>query len=245
MKDRSEFYQRHLALKNSYNIRDIGGYATLDGRSTRWKTLLRADSPNALALEEQRILLDYPVHTIIDLRRSIELRQAPAIFANSQAVRYVNISLLEDERKVREVQSLQSLYRLILETCQQQIQQILQFMASGDIFPCIVHCASGKDRTGLITALLLSIGNVPASTIANDYALSGQYLAPFFNVRRAQLAQDGYDGQSLEWLTTALPETMFTTLAYLEEHYGSVQEYLHAIGVTNEQMEHLRRILIG
>jgi len=241
---KNELYQRHLALENSYNIRDIGGYATLDGCSTRWKTLLRADSPNSLTSAEQRQLLDYPVRTIIDLRRNAELQRAPAIFANSQAVRYINISLLEDERKVRGVQTLAALYCQILETCQEQMQQVLQFMASGGIFPCMVHCTIGKDRTGLIIALLLSICNVPASTIVSDYALSEQYVAPFFDLRRAQLAQDGSDIQSLEWLTTALPETMLTTLAYLDERYGSVQAYLRAIGINDMQMEYLRNSLI-
>ncbi|MBA2287971.1 MAG: tyrosine-protein phosphatase [Ktedonobacteraceae bacterium] len=242
----SELLQRRLALEGCYNVRDIGGYETLDGRTTRWRTLLRADSLNGLSLESQRLLLAYPVRTIIDLRRTAELRRVPAIFATSQAVRYVSISLLEDERKVREVQSLQMLYRLILETCQEPLKQILQLMATEDVFPCAVHCTVGKDRTGLITALLLSIANVPASTIANDYALSEQYLEPLFALLRARAAQDGHghDGESREWLTQARPETMLATLSYLEQQYGSVKEYVQSIGMTREQLERLRSILV-
>lgn len=239
-----ELHQRRLALEGSYNIRDIGGYATLDGRSTRWRTFLRADSLNELSPESQRLLLAYPVRTIIDLRRTVELRRAPDIFATSQFVRYVNISLLEDEQKVREAQSLQALYQLILTTCQEQIKQILQFMASEDIFPCIVHCTIGKDRTGLITALLLSIANVPASTIAEDYALSARYLAPFFDHLRAKLPLEGFDRHRFVWLTSALPETILATLAYLEQQYGSVKNYLQAVGLTGAQLENLRGRLI-
>jgi protein-tyrosine phosphatase len=242
--NQSELHQRRLALESTYNIRDIGGYATLDGRSTRWRTFLRADSFNELPPEGQRLLLAYPVRTIIDLRRTIELRRAPAIFATSQLVRYVNISLLEDEQKIREMQSLQELYQFILETCKEQIKQILQLMATEDVFPCIAHCTVGKDRTGLITALLLSIANVPATTIAEDYALSEQYLAPLFHLRRAEAAKERQDVQGFEWLASALPETMLATLAHLERQYGSVKTYLRVIGLTDAQLENLRGRLV-
>lgn len=236
--------QRHLALEKSYNIRDIGGYPTMDGSTTRWRTVLRADSLNHLSPESQSALLDYPIRTIIDLRRSSELRKAPDIFADVRSVRYLNISLLEDERQVRNAGSLLALYRFMLEHCQEQIRRILRLLATEDAFPCLIHCTSGKDRTGLIIALLLSISNVPIHTIANDYALSQSYLAPHFALLRVQLAQDGHDVQRLEWLTPALPETMQATLAYLEEKYGNVQAYLQTLGLTDEHLESLRSSLV-
>lgn len=240
----SELLCRHVALEGSYNIRDIGGYAALDGRSTRWRTFLRADSLSTLSVESQRLLLEYPVRTIIDLRRTAELRKAPALFADSPTLRYVNISLLEDEQQVRAAQSLQTFYRLILETCQEQIRQIFTFLAAEALFPCLVHCTIGKDRTGLITALLLSLAGVPAHIIAHDYALSERYLAPFFTTFRAQVTHQGNAGETFEWLLSAHPETMLATLAYLEEQYGSVNAYLRAIGMTNEQLERLHSILV-
>jgi protein-tyrosine phosphatase len=235
--------QRHLALEGSYNIRDIGGYATLDGHTTRWRTLLRADSLHNLSPASQRALLEYPVKTIIDLRRTKELHKQPSLFAQSQEVRYINISLLEDEQKVIQSRSLYEIYRLMLESYQEQILSVLSFMTQEDVFPCLVHCAIGKDRTGLIIALLLSIGNVPASTIASDYALSEQYLHPLFQSLRLKAQQDGKDIQRFEWVTRSREETMLETLAYLDEHYGSVRGYLESIGITKEQMETLRTIL--
>lgn len=236
--------QRHLALEGSYNVRDIGGYTTLDGRLTRWNTLLRADNLSSLSAAAQRFLLEYPVQTIIDLRRTAEVNKAPGIFAQSRAVKYINISLLEDEQQVMRAQSLQALYRHILEASQGQIKLIIESMAQKDVFPCVVHCAIGKDRTGLIIALLLSIANVPASTIASDYALSEQYLDPLFKILRSKAELDGIDRQRFEWLTKARQETMLETLAYLEEHYESVRGYLAAIGITNEQIDDLRIILV-
>ncbi|HET8843243.1 MAG TPA: tyrosine-protein phosphatase [Ktedonobacteraceae bacterium] len=236
--------QRRLELEGSYNIRDIGGYATLDGYSTRWRVLLRGDSLHALPQQSQRLLLAYPVRTIIDLRRSSELLKVPSIFAASSDVRYINVSLLEDQQKVRDAPSLQELYQHILEMCQPEIQQILQLMATADIFPCVVHCAVGKDRTGLIIALLLSIANVPVETIASDYALSAGYLEPFFEILRARAAREAPDAQRSEWLLSALPETMIATLEYVKSRYGSVNDYLLAIGLTSQQLATLRSILV-
>jgi protein-tyrosine phosphatase len=239
----SEDAQRLLALEGSYNIRDIGGYATLDGGSTRWGVFLRADSPNRLPPEAQRLLLAYPIRTIIDLRRTVELLRSPAVFRDSSDVRYIHVSLLEDESKVREAPSLEDLYRYVLENSQEQIKQIFELLATEDVFPCAIHCSVGKDRTGLITALLLSVANVPTSTIANDYALSEQYLRPLFTMLRARLEPNGPDGQRLEWMALARPETMLATLAYLEDQYGGVNGYLRKIGVSDEQLARLRSLL--
>jgi protein-tyrosine phosphatase len=240
----SEPRQRYIPLEGSYNIRDIGGYATLDGHSTRWGTLLRADSPNNLPLASQRVLLDYPIHTIIDLRRSLELQRSPNIFAQSPSVKYVNISLLEDENKVMQVQSLEALYLLMLDTAQEQIKLVIETMAQEDAFPCLVHCAIGKDRTGLITALVLSLSNVPATTIADDYALSEQYLDPLFKALRPKTEQREEDLERLAWLIRSRKETMLATLSYLEEKYGDVRSYLSTLGISNQQMNAIHSRLV-
>ncbi len=242
--DLTEAHQRHLVLEGSYNIREIGGYETVDGHTTRWKTLLRSDSPNKLSLEGQRLLLEYPVRTVIDLRRASELANSPNIFAQSPKVRYVNISLLEDENRAASMQSLQELYQLYLEYCQEEIKSILTLMATEDVFPCVLHCAVGKDRTGLIVALLLSIANVAADVIADDYALSEGYLAPLFAIMLERARREGYKIEGREWMIAARPETMLGTLAYLDERYGGTRAYLRGIGMTDEQLESLHKKLI-
>lgn len=238
--------QRYLALEGSYNIRDIGGYPTRDGRATRWGAIVRADSLSNLPLASQRALLDYPIHTVIDLRRSSELQASPDVFAQSPHVKYVNISLLEDESKVAQVQSLEELYRLILDTYQEQIKLTIETLAQKDTFPCLLHCTIGKDRTGLIVALLLSLSDVDPATIADDYALSEQYLDPLFQSYRARAEQKGtkVDTERLAWMVRSRHETMLATLTYLEEHYGGVHNYLSSIGITDEQIKSIQAQLV-
>ncbi len=237
--DMQERDQRYIALEGCYNMRDIGGYPTLDGRTTRWKTLFRSDSLHCLSADDQQVLLDHGVQTIIDLRRAKEAIKAPNILARSSSVTYKNIPLIETVQIARPTQSLLDRYCFLLESCQEQIKLILAMMAEGNIFPCIIHCTAGKDRTGLLIALLLSISNVSPATIANDYALSEPYLTPFFKTFRSLTKPDGYNNQRYAWLTRAPAETMLATLAYLNEQYGGVKEYLTAIGISQQQLTDL------
>ena len=72
--------KRHLKIEGAYNTRDLGGYATRDGRHTRWGQLLRADSLHRLPVTSQQALLDYGLRTVLDLRKSDELQNLPNPF---------------------------------------------------------------------------------------------------------------------------------------------------------------------
>ena len=87
---------RHLNLEGTYNLRDTGGYPTLDGRAIRWRTFFRSDSLHRLPPVAQTTLMGYGVRTVIDLRRSDELQVAPNVFASSSDVVYHHVSLLLD-----------------------------------------------------------------------------------------------------------------------------------------------------
>jgi len=92
---------RHLNLEGTYNLRDMGGYPTLDGRAVRWRTFFRSDSLHRLPLVAQTTLMGYGVRTVIDLRRSDELQVAPNVFAGSSDVAYHHVSLLLDTPPIR------------------------------------------------------------------------------------------------------------------------------------------------
>src|SRR5215475_2365688 len=115
---------RHLGLEGTYNLRDTGGYRTLDGRTTRWRTFLRSDSLHRLPHLARTTLLKYGLRTVVDLRRSDELHTAPNVFASSSEVVYHHVSLLADTPPVRQVapRPLGDVYRLILDQRQAQLR---------------------------------------------------------------------------------------------------------------------------
>ena len=88
--------RRHLALEGTRNIRDLGGYKTMDGRITNWKTMLRADNLEKLSIDGQKILVKYGVKTVIDLRETKEIMESPNPFSKSNEVKYTHQNLIGD-----------------------------------------------------------------------------------------------------------------------------------------------------
>ncbi|MDM9379996.1 tyrosine-protein phosphatase [Chlorogloeopsis sp. ULAP01] len=232
--------ERLLALEGCYNTRDIGGYETLDGKKTRWRTVLRSDSLHRLTPASQQLLLNYGVRTIIDLRYLSEVSQAPNVFSTSPHVTYFNLPLFSEEleAEMRKAGTLFKQCLLLLDSCQQQIKTVMSAIATNET-SVLVHCVGGKDRTGIITALLLAIANVPVATIAQDYAMSADYLAAFYAPMLETATKQGY-----AHMFESPPQTVLETFNYLEQQYGGVVGYLKTIGMTGEQINHLHEMLV-
>jgi protein-tyrosine phosphatase len=238
---------RHLRLTGTYNVRDLGGYRTHQGRTTRWHTCFRADSLHRLPPEAQTTLLDHGVRTVIDLRRSDELQAAPNVFASAASVTYCHVSLLADTPPgPGDLQPLVDTYLHMLDQRQAQICEILRVLAAPGNLPAVVHCTAGKDRTGLIVALVLGLAGVPEETIIADYALSAQYLVgPFLEETRQRALARGYTWEQYQPLVQCPPEFMHTTLQHLKERYGSIEAYTRTIGLDRAQIDSLRDTLVA
>ena len=251
---------RLLKLEGTYNTRDIGGYRTLDSRLTRWKVVLRSDSLAKLSPFAQQTLLDYGVQVVIDIRSKWEIQRWPHVLANSTMMRYLNIPLFSADllqiiasvskqprhTPAQTPTTLLEWYCLYLETCQKQIRSILEAIAQSinSSVPVVIHCSAGKDRTGLIIALLLGLANVPVATIAEDYALSAKYLEPITAEWRKQAQAKGDDMEQFECEVESKAETMVWLFEYLAKRYHGVRNYLTMIGFTPEQINSLEQGLV-
>ena len=237
---------RHLQLEGAYNVRDTGGYLTVDGRTIRWHTLLRGDSLHRLTPEAQAHLIGMGLRTVVDLRRSSECAESPNVFADSGRVRYLHLPLFDDAPGTIDPQhTLDLIYRAILDDAQPQVRAIFDALAKPDAFPALVHCTAGKDRTGVIIALLLGVAGVLTETIVRDYALSEQYLTDDFHADlRARVEARGGDWAAMQQLLGAPTELMEDTLDYLAETYGDSTAYLRRIGVTDDESAAVRAALV-
>ena len=245
---------RHLDIDGAYNVRDLGGYPTLDGRCTRWKTFIRAASLHRLPPDSQAALVDYGIRTVIDLRRTHEVEEAPNVFAGSSQVTYHHQNMIGDEPLAGMADSVETgepaerilaMYSSWLDLCQPEIRRTLATLAEPGARPAMYHCAVGKDRTGVISALLLGIVGVPADVIAEDYALSARYLLDRYFAEQAspELTPDNYTHEDYQ-RDFCPPDAMLKVLDYVDERYGGIEAYARTTGLRPGQIESIRTALV-
>ena len=245
---------RHLDIDGAYNVRDLGGYPTLDGRRTRWKTFVRAASLHRLPPDSRAALIDYGIRTVIDLRRTHELLEAPNVFAGSSEVTYLHQNMIGDEPLSGTKDSVETgevserilaIYGSWLDLRQPQIRRTLATLAQPGARPAMYHCAGGKDRTGVISALLLGIAGVPPDVIAEDYALSATYLLDRYFAERAPpgSTSDNYTHEDYK-RDFCPPDAMLKVLDYVNERYGGIEAYARTAGLRPEEIESIRTALV-
>jgi len=238
---------RHLPIKGTYNVRDLGGYATASGSQTQWRRLLRADALHRMDDAAVDALLDTGVTTVIDLRHGDELTHQPNPFAGHADVVYRNVSLLEglSPSLMGEGDVLLELYILALTQRQQALAEVLRIIADAPDGAVLFHCTAGKDRTGIVAALLLGAAGVDAEVIVEDYAQTAVMIAPILAEITAGAVARGAEAQSFQRLLASDPQTMAATLSFIDRDYGSVPAYLAHIGLDESTINRLRNRLVG
>lgn len=237
-------FERHLAVAGTFNIRDLGGYPHASGE-TSWRRLLRADGLHRLDEAGMAALTDAGVTTVIDLRRDHELESHPNPFSANPAVAYHNVSLFDQlDPKAMVADVLGDLYLQALTTRQAAIAQILTLIADAPEGVVMFHCTAGKDRTGLVAMLMLSLAGVEQAIILEDYARTGEMIAPMIDEILADATARGVDIEAFRPLLACNPDTMAATLAHLAEHHGTVEAYLAAIGLSPETVAKLKHRLV-
>ena len=239
---------RRLQWDGCYNIRDLGGFRTCDGRGTRRNALVRSDNLSRLTEAGWQALLAYGIRTILDLRttweRTVEL--SPFLHHENSPVRYVHVPFLSDDRAFAwpDTASIEEDYILMLQEARDGIGAIVQALAHADDGGVLFYCHSGKDRTGLIAALVLAMLGVSPDEVAADYAQSLDCLRPLQEEWLENGPGERAEREEADAKFASRPETMKIVLQHLEAEYGGVQSYLVEAGVSTADLEHLRRRLI-
>ncbi|MBA8840893.1 tyrosine-protein phosphatase [Ochrobactrum sp. RH2CCR150] len=240
-------HTRHIPVVGTFNIRDLGGYTGLDGE-TQWRRMFRADGLHRLDAAGMALLVDEGVTTVIDLRHDRELVSQPDPFYVNPTVAYHNVSLFEAliPEPGEKGDVLYDLYIKALNHRPVEIVRVLTLIAEAPQGIVLFHCTAGKDRTGIIAALLLALAGVSADLIVEDYALTGPMIAPMIDDILAHAALQGTDLESFRPLLAAEPRTMADTISYIDRHYGSATDYLAKSGLRPDTAELLRhRLMYG
>jgi protein-tyrosine phosphatase len=238
------------------NVRDLGGLPTDDGGRTRRGGIVRADNVRRLTDDGWRSLVEHGVRRVVDLRFPEELAEDPP---SDSPVEVVHISLLGDARTEEWLDEFNEAmdnspdaeaylvwsYLEFLERFKRQFARVFDALATApDDGPVVVHCMGGKDRTGIVSALMLRLAGVPYDAIGEDYAVTAANLEPSTS-RWIPAIEDEAERAKWEKLRDTPAGAMIRVVEEIERRYGDVASYLRAAGLTNEQVDRLRERLVA
>ncbi len=239
---------RVLEIDGGFNIRDLGGYETPTG-PTAYGAFLRAASLDRLTEAGRAALQAEGLKLVVDLRREGE-GEARHPFEESAEARLVRIPLydkLDPHRLVTEAGagSLLTLYREALETRAETLVRIFSAMSEAPAGVVLFHCMAGKDRTGIIAALLLEMVGAAPTEIAADYAASAALIEAERAYLLHEVASNAAERARMDPLMESRRETMLEFLEDLRRQ-GGAAAYLRGAGLGAERLDRLKaRMLRG
>ncbi|MFM8528269.1 MAG: tyrosine-protein phosphatase [Ilumatobacteraceae bacterium] len=244
---------RLIALSAVLNFRDLGGYATGDGRRVAWRKVFRADGLYRLTADDLETLRPLGLRTVIDLRTAEELHERGTFPVERYPVDFHHFSIIdrtwdmEEARKWSEHQSefLREKYHLMLEQGGDFVGAALRVIADAESAPVVFHCAAGKDRTGLVAGLLLAGLGVDDPTVAADYGLShaaGERTREWAITASPELAERFTTMPAV--FRAAHPDSLAGVLSDLRARHGDIRSFCATIGVTPDHWAALEAHLL-
>ena len=254
---------RVIGIKGQRNFRDIGGYQTEKGQSVKWSRIYRSGKLSDLTVDDLEKMTDLNIDLVIDFRSESERDGEPSKFQGAEILELPIGGTVADWSTTlsTQLQSGQFTEDEIRQTFIQAYEQIpmdnqAEYRAFFDQIldqkdgAIVFHCTSGKDRTGIGTALLLSALDVPRNVILEDYMLTNEAAGvdrglPFIAKAFSQRAGRQIEPESLRPLVGVEEVYLQTTFKTIEDQYGSMDRYLEqALGLTEVKRAALREKLL-
>jgi protein-tyrosine phosphatase len=244
---------RHVSFEACFNFRDLGGYPTADGGSLRWNTLYRSDTLHRLTPSDVDVFASLGLRTVIDLRSKSELSEYGRLRTDAGTVDWHHSPML-DNLNARgrtpaavptEDYAAGSFYMRVLEAFRDSVVQTFRLLAGEGALPAVFHCTGGRDRTGMVAALVLDMVGVPDGIIGDDYLLTqraGERTRAWIEANEPQLLL----------LATDVPpeirelrsEVILGFLGRVRTEYGSTAGFLARAGFGDDEQERLRNRLV-
>lgn len=238
--------QRWLPIEGCVNFRDLGGYRNSQGQTVRWRRLFRSDalqdmtpSDAVYAMEELGIRL------VVDLRNPDEAERDGRGPLPGLGASYTHHPLLLERgfppfTGGDVVERLSSAYQWLIHNSGPRVADAVNAIADANGSAVVFHCSAGKDRTGLLAAMVLEVLGVDAETIIDDYLLTNQAVEGI--LRRIQAMQP--DASPTTQSLAAQPLAFHGFQNTLHREYGGAESYLRRHGVSGESLERLRGNLL-
>jgi protein-tyrosine phosphatase len=241
---------RQISLEGCFNFRDLGGHRTGDGGEVRWQMLYRADGLHRLSEADLDQLARLGVTTVIDLRTMEELTARGRVGAIPGLMAFHHLPVFEVLPDISVVEgwadpiALGGHYAAMAEEGAASIAAALTVLADQGAYPAVFHCTAGKDRTGVLAAIVLGLLGVPDEVIADDYAAT----APAMEQMLAWLLETYPNGRDeierrAATMLACRPEAMHEFLSVMRSKYGDLERYTAEIGLPRVA-DQLRSLLL-
>jgi protein-tyrosine phosphatase len=245
---------RHLALEAVHNFRDIGGYPVVGPvpGTVRTGVLYRADGLNRLTEADIDTVSALGLRTVIDLRTLDEVDERGRFPLERHPAAWHHLSIIDVtwtgdtlHEHLDASDFLMTRYLEMGESGARAIVGLFDVLASPGALPAVFHCAAGKDRTGVVAALVLGALGVPDRSIVADYALTGEAME---RMRSYALATNPEMAARMATMPPAFlaaePAAMEGFLALVRARHGSIVGYLHSVGVSDHTIDAVRAALV-
>lgn len=239
---------RFVALDGCFNFRDLGDRPTRDGRRVRTGWLFRSDALHHMTPGDVARVRDVlGVRTVVDLRSRIEREaEAPAALCEPPVALH-HIPFFDREGRGSGASarvSLGQLYALMLQFARAPIARAVEILAASDT-PAVFHCAAGKDRTGVLSAVVLGALDVPDEIVIADYADTRRSLDRIVARLRASSSYGHVFTELPPETLHAEPAAMEELLSHVRTRYGSMRGYLREADVADESVARLAERLLA
>ena len=248
--------ERQIVLDGPRNFRDLGGYPTSRGGTTRWGRIYRSDRLDGMSGRDHDVLEMLGVDVVFDLRSSIEIETAPYYLPDG--IERVHLPLSSDQVRARPM--LQRIidgdlrsysagdmaagYMRILAAFGSSFAAMVERVATGATV--VTHCTAGKDRTGLVSMLLLGLAGVNDGDLLDDYEISDRYRESGLSDTYADtIREHGLDPDDFAAMFSSPRSVMRDTLDGIRSRWGSIEGYLDQAGVSADTLEAARRALVS
>lgn len=249
----------HVPLEGIYNLRDLGGYETVDGHTVKTGCLYRSDELHTLTDADLEAVANLGVRVLFDLRNEgertlkpnrvpsgvvVHERQAPP---QEGAGRTLEEQVAQGDKPIQaDDEEFGGVYIALLTYLRKELKHIVELAADSAENPLLFHCVAGKDRTGITAAILLGLLGVPDETILDDYELTTQLWSPMRMEQLADLiAEHNLDVDNLLLTVSARRPVLAKAIAHIHEKYGSFEEYARqALEVDGATIAKLREALL-
>ncbi len=246
---------RLVVLDGVHNFRDLGGYVMGDGRAIGWGRVFRADGLYRLSDDDLELLDGIGIRTVIDLRSAAEVEQYGTFPFERHSVAFHPLPIMDatwrnaelpdfDESEQGEVDFLTWAYRDMLATGSDRFAQAIMQLAVPSAAPAVFHCAAGKDRTGVLAALLLGGLGVDQEVIVADYGLTRagmERMRTWVETNHPEMAARMNETPS--FMLAAHPQAMADVLDGLVAEHGSIRDFLATIGIGSAILDALAESL--